>query len=279
MLGNQLSDVLSRVKSTNHCQTWTWWHARFFAKWRFQLRTPKKQNWEMFTPKSEMKSRRIICRYIYIYIYICIYTFQILHPLTSSRSVFRGGFRVSVTVTVESSRFQTRPCRLSASLHPFGRWGCHLGIYQMGGWQNPEVVKRPAWFAYVYRYYVYFAIQTHHMKVQKICVYPMLHYTTSTSATSANLQSWKVCSCSQSFHAQKRDKHGLKIRWWLSGLSIKNWKSSSWGTSHDFSHFNCIETKLPKPPSRDVFLSKAVLSIIGNCTTLLRVGRRQLKNT
>ena len=193
MVGNQLSvSVLTREKSTNHCQTWTWLTCQTFFE-MLKIPTLLTKTWETLkTPKSEIEVRKTS------------FFFTKFSTLwLPAVQVFNGGIYGGI--------FEEKP---STSLHPFGRWGCHLGKFSE--WESGEAATT-SWnlciscvcvYVYLYIYicvYIYIYIRTHHMKVPKNMYISDIRFLL-LAATSANLRSWICCLFFQSFHAQKRGK-------------------------------------------------------------------------
>ena len=162
------------------------------------------KNWETLqTPKSKIEVRKES------------FFYQILHPLTSSRW---GGINGGI--------FEEKP---SASLHPFGRWGCHLGKFSGIRWgchHQLEFVHIVCIscvcvcvYMCIYIYTVY--TDTPHESTKNMYISDIRFLL--LAATSANLQSWNmlfvfpIISCTK-----ERQNIGSRSLWVLSGLSIKN---------------------------------------------------------
>lgn len=203
MLGNQLSvSVLSREKSTNHCQTWTWWHAKLFSKcWRFQHYSPKTERlWKPRNPKLKSGRNHFFTKFSTLW----LPAVEVESTVESSRKNRALHFIRSVGegATSENSRESGEAATTSWNL-------CISCVYRVC----------VCVYMCIYIYTVY--TDTPHESTKNMYISDIRFLL--LAATSANLQSWNmlfvfpIISCTK-----ERQNIGSRSLWVLSGLSIKN---------------------------------------------------------
>lgn len=192
IVGNQLSvSVLTREKSTNHCQTWTWLTCQTFFE-MLKIPTLLTKTWETLkTPKSEIEVRKT--------------SFFLPNSPPFDFQPFRCS---TVESTVESSR-------KNRALH-FIRSVGEAATSENSQSGNPVRLPPPAGIC-VYRVYIYiyiYCIYGHTTWEYNKNIYIIYIYISDIrflllAATSANLQSCICCLFFQSFHAQKIGSRSL----------------------------------------------------------------------